>query len=389
MAFGQLLREGRERKGWDLNQTARRLRIRPDILRAIENNDFANMPPRGYTRNMVNAYAKAVGLNPTEITRMYLDEFQDFTMRASQRSSSYDSRFQRDAGYQRGSRDSTRRSARTARGSERETTRESRQSSSRTARNDRYEEARDYGRRSADRASSSSSRTGRVSLRDDDERGTSPRYVSRPNMEYTNFYSGSIQQGNQSNMLIYIMAVVVVIAIILAVLLFVSCSSNNDDEESVSTTVPITGMTDTTASDDDDADSESDGDSDSSATTTTTSIEQPTSAEFVYEVLDGETAYIEVYLDDGNASVASSIEGPTTNTFTVTGTIKFVTTNPDGVVITLDGEEVEAVDLYGKGVYTYTFDFDEYLEEWAEENGVTLVDTSSDEEEESDDATEE
>ena len=58
MTFGTILREARERKGYDLATAARRLRIRPDILRAIEEDDFSRMPPRGYARNMVNAYAR-------------------------------------------------------------------------------------------------------------------------------------------------------------------------------------------------------------------------------------------------------------------------------------------------------------------------------------------
>ena len=47
MSFGAILREARERRGLDLTTAARRLRIRPDILRAIEENDFSRMPPRG------------------------------------------------------------------------------------------------------------------------------------------------------------------------------------------------------------------------------------------------------------------------------------------------------------------------------------------------------
>ena len=73
MTSGKVLRETRERKGYELDTVARRLRIRPDILRAIEAGDFDAMPPRGYTRNMVNAYARLLGLNPTEIVNMYLD----------------------------------------------------------------------------------------------------------------------------------------------------------------------------------------------------------------------------------------------------------------------------------------------------------------------------
>ena len=78
MTFGEVLRQTRERKGFDLNATARRLRIRPDILRAIEAGNFAAMPPRGYTRNMITGYARYLGLNPTEITGMYLAELADY-----------------------------------------------------------------------------------------------------------------------------------------------------------------------------------------------------------------------------------------------------------------------------------------------------------------------
>ena len=73
LTFGAILQEAREHKGMEVGTAARRLRIRPDILRAIEAEDFSRMPPRGYTRNMINAYARLVGLNPSEITRMYLD----------------------------------------------------------------------------------------------------------------------------------------------------------------------------------------------------------------------------------------------------------------------------------------------------------------------------
>ena len=77
-SFGDTLRMARERKGLDLATAARKLRIRPDILRAIEDGDFARMPPRGYTSNMVGAYARLVGVNPTEATRAYRDEAYQF-----------------------------------------------------------------------------------------------------------------------------------------------------------------------------------------------------------------------------------------------------------------------------------------------------------------------
>ena len=58
MNFGDVLRQARERSGEDIVSVARRIRIRPDILERIEASDLDGMPPRGYSRNMINAYAR-------------------------------------------------------------------------------------------------------------------------------------------------------------------------------------------------------------------------------------------------------------------------------------------------------------------------------------------
>ena len=71
--FGAVLREARERRGMDVQSIARQMRVRADIIRAIENDDFTRMPPRGYAKNMVATYARIVGVNQTSITRMYLE----------------------------------------------------------------------------------------------------------------------------------------------------------------------------------------------------------------------------------------------------------------------------------------------------------------------------
>ena len=71
--FGAVLREARERRGMDVQSVARQMRVRADIIRAIENNDFTRIPPRGYAKNMVATYARIVGVNQTTITRMYLE----------------------------------------------------------------------------------------------------------------------------------------------------------------------------------------------------------------------------------------------------------------------------------------------------------------------------
>ena len=71
MKFGDVLRHAREQSGEDLVSVARRIRIRPDILERIEESDIDSMPPRGYSRNMINAYARYLGLNTTEVVKMY------------------------------------------------------------------------------------------------------------------------------------------------------------------------------------------------------------------------------------------------------------------------------------------------------------------------------
>ena len=115
ISFGSALREARIAKGLDYDTVARRLRIRPDILQAIEDGDFERMPPKGYATNMINAYARFLGLNPSDVTHMYLDEVYAYqigrahedvaqnrylhrnTSAATYRSSSNTNRFQADS----------------------------------------------------------------------------------------------------------------------------------------------------------------------------------------------------------------------------------------------------------------------------------------------------
>ncbi len=75
--FGKQLKIARRQMNMSLDEAGRRLRIEPSALDAIEHEDFTKMPPKYMTRRMVNSYAQLVGLNPTQITRAYLDaEFQ-------------------------------------------------------------------------------------------------------------------------------------------------------------------------------------------------------------------------------------------------------------------------------------------------------------------------
>lgn len=81
--FGDILKQTRERKGINISTAAGKLRVREDILRAIEHSDFTAMPPRGYARNMIAGYARYLGLDAVRITSQYLDELQQYRMHSS------------------------------------------------------------------------------------------------------------------------------------------------------------------------------------------------------------------------------------------------------------------------------------------------------------------
>ncbi len=66
----------------------------------------------------------------------------------------------------------------------------------------------------------------------------------------------------------------------------------------------------------------------------------------------------------------------------MTGTLKFVLSGGDdediaAVKLTLDGEEVKAEDSNGRGVYTYTVNFEDVLNDWKRANGVAGASSDS------------
>ena len=77
ISFGQRLKEARQNAGFDIETLARRLHIRSDIIKSIEDSNFSNMPASGYARNMIRAYARTVCLNPNEICNQYMKELQN------------------------------------------------------------------------------------------------------------------------------------------------------------------------------------------------------------------------------------------------------------------------------------------------------------------------
>ena len=385
---GSVLRETRERKNYDLNTVARRLRIRPDILRAIEASDFAAMPPRGYTRNMVNAYARFLGLNPTEIVDMYLDEAYAYQVERA-RSSAPSSGFVMEGSYQRRPRVRTRTGAST--------------SSNMEDRNLGYGRRGSYSSYFEPIEEDPPVQTGyrKRHLYDDstryahDEYGVKRESIKRPGRSERDFLShhsgyessyetavpnsyrqqtGSRRSRDRSihvgqtpmqysaprfaglsgifqSRVFLIVAVAVVVLIIALIIFFVVGNRSQNSTDDVSQ-LPVSGISDTTGT--------SEGSKEAEAPVEIA----PTSARVTYSVKAGDDCYVEIY-KDGTLSQTEMLSGPVNESVEVTGTWTVTTWSGDTIEVTVDGEPVKLTsnEEYG-GMYAYTVDFPKMLEEW-------------------------
>jgi transcriptional regulator with XRE-family HTH domain len=77
---GAELRAAREARGLSIDQLAKRTRVQPRYLNAIEHNDIALIPPRPFGRGFVRAYATEVGLDPEVTSRDYFGRFAPLTI---------------------------------------------------------------------------------------------------------------------------------------------------------------------------------------------------------------------------------------------------------------------------------------------------------------------
>ncbi len=62
------------------------------------------------------------------------------------------------------------------------------------------------------------------------------------------------------------------------------------------------------------------------------------------------------------------VTGPASETYDVTGTLRFEAANPTPVSVTVDGEQVKLTKSPTSGYYTYTVDFTAMLAKWRSEN---------------------
>lgn len=341
ISFGSVLKEARISKGYELTTVSRRLRIRPDILEAIENSDFERMPPRGYSRNMINAYARFLGLNANDVTRMYLDEScANQIGRAHQ--NAIESRY-----LHRNT------SQATSRPGKRQPTNQFKAVSSTRQRVDDGTTGAN-GRRiysdipdDMDRTQSARARAQARQNRSDDPQLHPARREAIPDGKYVNLYanpSRGMGQAPRSRLPFIIGGVVIVIILIFIIVSIVSCAGKQEDVQNI----PVTGIENTEEGEGND--------------TAQPAAVAPTDFTLSYEVPAGKTAYIEVIVD-GSTKEAGDVTGQASQTYTSSGNIKFVTSNPENVVLKVDGEE-KTLESNTRGVASETFNFNEILNKW-------------------------
>lgn len=358
--FGSILRNARMRQGYDINTVARRLRIRPDVIQSIEMADFDRMPPRGYARNMISSYARLLGLDPSELTRQYLDELHTYQMNRAG-GSAREGSGARDRSRRGGAPDARQRDAR--RGER--------------GRNDRNRGERGYAEGADRRARRDSGmpREGERARRDG--RSDRSRRGAGAGAAGASAGRGAAGRGGSSGLSIPadlrerlpfmgIAIVVIVLVIILLVLVF---GPKGTDSQEVAN-MPVTGVESATVSSADLSESSSESDSSSSSSTA-----EPTSFTFSYEVADGTTVWIDCTVD-GQSRLSQQVTGPTKQEFTVSKSVTFTSGATDGVTVKQDDDEVK-LKSDGSGTYTTTLKFSSYLKSWRKAHNIDTGDSSS------------
>ncbi|MGH2829485.1 MAG: helix-turn-helix domain-containing protein, partial [Actinomycetota bacterium] len=69
--IGRQLREAREAAALSIEEVSWRLRIRPDVLRALEDDDFSGLGHSGFVGTHLRSYSKLLGLDAGALVRAY------------------------------------------------------------------------------------------------------------------------------------------------------------------------------------------------------------------------------------------------------------------------------------------------------------------------------
>lgn len=356
ISFGSVLKEARLAQGRDLASVSRDLRIRQDIIVAIENSDFKRMPSRGYARNMIIAYSRLLGLNAQDVSRMYLDQEYAYQVEQAHQNVGDSIRMHRDPHGREGGGYNTSSFEKVGGRS----TRKTRSTLSQPAEKDLYDgSSNGFGRAvySQNADVYPSHHNPQVAHR--------ARRSAMPSGKYGNMYAApqNIPNPNRSRNIIVAVVAAVVIVVVLIVAMMLS------HQTAPQTNIPVTGAQPTQSAESQSSPDQQQADSSSADQTA------PTEFTLKYSVDKGSESYIEVYVDD-KAQESGTVSGPAEKTYTSSSKIRFVSTETKGVTVTINDEAVD-LKANSSGIVNQTFSFSEILDQWYTDHPNVKRDTTA------------
>ena len=411
MNFGDVLRQARERSGEDIVSVARRIRIRPDILERIEASDLDGMPPRGYSRNMINAYARYLGLNPTEVVKMYLDaQYRSQVEKA--REQIKPTGFDMSAGRRRGHNRETV-SASESRAHLSSTAGSSSRRGLPSTDDEFFGGASPtsippaattrrigavhvgsynaYGQGLSQRAAARAAGETRVMDPIDDRHSAHSTHRARRSAlseeHYGNLYAAPSNLGVRNHgsglrdKLPFFIAGIVILLLVVVIVVMVNGMNRAATTESTNQPMNITGMPGSENTQENDSSSGGDSTSDQASQQTQQSEPEevaPTKTTIEYEVADGQTPYIEIWEGEDNCIFAGDVTGPAKESYDVTGQFQIVSSPYEGLTVTQDGKKVNIEDNVSSGIFRYSVDFQDVLDAWNEEHKSSSSDSGTD-----------
>lgn len=73
---GQILKEGREEKIYSLDEVEKQTKIRKEMLKALENDDYSKLPPLTFIQGFVKNYSKFLGLDSEKLLAVLRRDFE-------------------------------------------------------------------------------------------------------------------------------------------------------------------------------------------------------------------------------------------------------------------------------------------------------------------------
>jgi cytoskeletal protein RodZ len=74
---GQILKEERESKFYTLDEIEKATKIRKELLKALEEDDYSKLPPPTFVQGFIKNYGKFLGLDSEKLLAVFRREFSD------------------------------------------------------------------------------------------------------------------------------------------------------------------------------------------------------------------------------------------------------------------------------------------------------------------------